>query len=109
MRRILLLFLGLWLLTTAYLLFLPTRHLTPDAVSNLMFIEQRNVFELWHSQHLLGQWPGYLLFAVTGLRAYQGMQIAQAVLGGLTVALVFAGIRLLTHSNSLAVVSGLAL
>jgi hypothetical protein len=109
MRRTLNLFFGLWLATTIYLLILPTRHLTPDAVSNLMFIEQRNIFELWHSQHILGQWPGYLMFAVTGLRAYQGMEIAQAVLGGLTAALVFASVRRLTRSNGLAVASGLAL
>jgi hypothetical protein len=103
--------LALWALTTLYIAVLPTRHYTPDASNNLLFIESQNGFELWHSQHLLAQWPGYWTYQLAGgqLRAWQAMRIAHALLAGATVALVYATVLELTQAPRIAVGSGLAL
>ena len=104
-------FLALWALTTLYIALFPTRHYTPDAVNNLVFIEEANRFELWHAQHLLAQWPGYWTYQLAGgaLRAWEAMRIAHAVLAGATVSLVYAAVQALTQSQRIAVVSGLFL
>ncbi len=111
MRKTILLFIGLWIATTLYILLFPTRHYTADAVNNLVFIEQQNQFELWHSQHLLAQWPGYWLYQAFGgqIRAWEAMRYAHALLAGATVALVFAAILELTSVLPIALVSGLVL
>lgn len=90
---------------------LPTQHLTPDAVNNLQFIEAGDGFELWHSQHLLAQWPGYWTYWLPGgsMRAYTAIRAAHVVLAGVTVALTVAAAFALTGSRRSAVLSGLAL
>ncbi len=102
-------FILLWLLTASYIAVLPTRHYTPDAVNNLTYLEAHNGFESWHSQHLLGLKPGEWVYNLTSLRAWQAMRIAQALLGGLTVALLFLGLEELTHRRWLSVICGLSL
>jgi hypothetical protein len=101
---------ALWLATTAFVLLLPTHHYTADAVNNLQFIENGDVFELWHTQHLLAQWPGYWLYHLGGIsRAWVAMRLAHAALAGLTVALIYLAARDLTRSTPIALMSGLAL
>ncbi|MEP6986488.1 MAG: glycosyltransferase family 39 protein [Chloroflexota bacterium] len=102
-------FVLLWLLTALYIAFLPTRHYTADAVNNLTYLEAHNVFESWHSQHLLGLKLGEWVYALSGLRAWQAMRIAQALMGGLTVALLYLGLQELTQRRWLPIVCGLCL
>ena len=102
-------FILLWLLTALYIAFLPTRHYTPDAVNNLTYLEAHNIFESWHSQHLLGLKPGEWIYNLSGLRAWQSMRLAQALLAGLTIALLYLGIEELTQRRWLAVVCALSL
>lgn len=111
MRKKWLVFFGLWAATTVYILLFPTRHFTSDAVNNLIFIEQQNHFELWFSQHLLAQWPGYWLYQLFDgqIRAWEAMRYAHALLAGATVALVYAAILELTGITIIAVMSGLVL
>lgn len=103
--------LALWVLTTGYIWLFPTRHYTPDAVNNLLFIEQQNTFELWHSQHLLAQWPGFWLYRLAGgaLRAWEAMRLAHGVLAGATVAMAYATIDALTAKRRIAMIGALAL
>jgi hypothetical protein len=103
--------LSLWLLTSLYIALAPTRHYTPDAVNNLVFIEGENRYELWHTQHLLAQWPGYWTYQVAGgrLRAWEAMRAAHALLAGATVGLLYAATRELTGSQKIAIASGLFL
>lgn len=103
------LFILLWLLTSLYIAILPTRHYTPDAVNNLTYLEAHNGFESWHSQHLLGLKPGEWVYGLTSFRAWQAMRIAQALLGGLTVALLFLGLEELTHRRWLSLICALSL
>ncbi|MBI1281293.1 MAG: DUF2723 domain-containing protein [Anaerolineaceae bacterium] len=103
------LFILLWLLTSLYIAVLPTRHYTPDAVNNLTYLEAHNGFESWHSQHLLGLKPGEWVYGLTSIRAWQAMRIAQALLGGLTVALLYLGLEELTQRRWLSVICGLSL
>jgi hypothetical protein len=111
LSKTVLIFLVLWLLTTLYVALFPTHHFTLDAVNNLLFIEQQNRYELWHPQHLLGQWPGYWTYQLAGgtLRAWEAMRLANALLSGATVSLVYAAVLTLTRSFRIAVVSGLCL
>ncbi len=102
-------FLLLWLLTALYIAILPTRHYTQDAVNNLTYLEARNVFESWHSQHLLGLKPGEWIYGLTSMRAWQAMRIAQALMGGLTVGLLYLGLEELTRHRWLAVICGLSI
>ncbi|HVO71292.1 MAG TPA: hypothetical protein VMT24_14675, partial [Aggregatilineaceae bacterium] len=110
-HRALLVFGGILLLTTSYLLLFPTRHFTPDAINNLGYIESHDVFELWHSQHLLGLFPGYGFYQLMAgtLRAWQAVQVANALTGGLTAALVFLTVLLLTRNMRIAVSGALLL
>jgi hypothetical protein len=104
-------FVALWALTALYIGVFPTRHYTPDAVNNLNFIEADNVFEAWHSQHLLAQLPGYYLYhALNGaLRSWQVMRITQAVFAGLAVALVWLTLMELTGKTRLSILGAAAL
>ncbi len=102
-------FILLWLITAVYLAFLPTRHYTQDAVNNLTYLEAHNSFESWHSQHLLGLKPGEWLYALTNLRAWQAMRIAQAILGGLTIVLLYLGLEELTSRRWLGIIGALSL
>jgi hypothetical protein len=102
-------FILLWLVTAVYIGLLPTLHYTADAVNNLTYLEAHNVFESWHSQHLLGLKPGELVYDLSNLRAWQAMRVAQAVLGGLTVALLYVGLEELTQRRWLAIIGGLSL
>ena len=86
-------FILLWIVVAGYIALLPTRHYTADAVNNLTYLEAHNSFESWHSQHLLGLKPGEWIYNLSNLRAWQAMRIAQALLGGLTVALALSGLR----------------
>jgi hypothetical protein len=111
MRTKWLLFGALWIAATIYILLFPTRHYTTDAVNNLVYIESSNLFELWHSQHLLAQWPGYWLYHLLGgqLRAWEAMRLAHAFLAGATVALLYAAVLEATGRLWLAIISGLTL
>jgi len=104
-------FLSLWLLTSLYIALFPTRHYTADAVNNLVFIAGENHYELWHTQHLLAQWPGYWTYQLAGgrLRAWEAMRVAHALLAGATVSLLYAAARELTGSQKIAVAGGLFL
>ncbi len=102
-------FILLWLLTVFYIAILPTRHYTPDAVNNLTYLEAHNSFESWHSQHLLGLKPAEWVYNLTSLRAWQAMRIAQALLGGLTVVLLYVGLDELTKRRWLSVICALVL
>ncbi len=104
-------FFGLWLLTVFYIGLLPTRHYTPDAIDYLPLIVNGNIFELWHTQHLFGLWPNYWLYhALEGrLPVWQAARIAQAMLGGFTVAVVYLTVLRLTRASRIALVSGLIL
>src|SRR5262245_59569365 len=100
LRKTTITFVALWALTSLYIALFPTRHYTADAVNNLLFIEQQNRFELWHTQHLLAQWPGYWTYQLAGgtLRAWEAMRIAHALLAGATVSLVYTAALVLTRS-----------
>src|SRR5688572_15962182 len=106
---------ALWLLTLVYVGLFPTHHYTSDAINNLYFLESRNIAELWHTQHLLAQWPGFwlyqLLLSLVGepLRAWQAMRLAHAVLAGATVALVYSAVFKLTHRFWLAILCAVVL
>lgn len=106
---------ALWLLTTAYILLFPTHHYTSDAINNLYFLESGNLIELWHTQHLLAQWPGFWLYQVLhalvgdSIRAWQAMRLAHALLAGLTVALVYNAARKLTPTFWQAILSATVL
>jgi hypothetical protein len=104
-------FAALWALTALYIGIFPTRHYTPDAVNNLNFIEDHNVFEAWHSQHLLAQLPGYSLYdALNGtLRSWQVMRITQAISAGLAVALVYLTLMELTGKTWVSIFGATAL
>jgi hypothetical protein len=104
-------FVLLWLATTIYIAAVPTRHYTPDAVNNLQFIEAGDVFELWHTQHLLAQWAGYWLYHAGGgsFRAEVALRAAHALLAGLAVGLTYLAARALTNRDTLAIGGGLAL
>ena len=80
----------LGLLTTFYIAFLPTRHFTFDAVNRLVFIEADNTYEVWHSQHLLAQWPGQAVYQLFGgeIRAWEATHLIYAIFAGLTAILV---------------------
>lgn len=104
-----LVFILLWVLVAGYIALLPTRHYTPDAVNNLTYLEAHNSFESWHSQHLLGLKPGEWVYNLTNLRAWQAMRIAQALLGGLTAALLYLGLDELTKRRWLSVIGALVL
>ncbi|MBC7811807.1 MAG: hypothetical protein H7175_11705, partial [Burkholderiales bacterium] len=110
-RKTILIFVGLWLATTIYIVLLPTRHYTPDAVNNLQFIEDQNEFELWHSQHLLAQWPAYWTYQLAGgtLRAWQAMSIAHALMAGAAVGVVYLTALRLTLSQRISIGTALVL
>lgn len=107
-QRVALAFLALWLLTSLFVGLVPTRHLTADATNNLVYVTQNNRYELWHGQHLLALWPGYLTAQLTG-HAYTGIRIAHAVLAGATVALLFLTLLRVVRSWRIAVPVALAL
>src|SRR6266496_1709657 len=102
-------FILLCLLTALYIAVFPSRHYTQDAVNNLTYLESHNIFESWHSQHLLGLKPGELVYNLMSVRAWQAMRIAQAILGGLTVGLLYLGVEELTSRRWLAIICGLSL
>jgi hypothetical protein len=108
-------FLLFWFLTIVYFILFGTRHYTPDGINNLFFIENNNVFELWHTQHLLAQWPGYWLYCVLhsllggSVRAWVAMRIANAFLAGLTVALTYATLLHLTKVSRIAIAGAFVL
>lgn len=105
----------LWLLTLVYIVLFPTSHYTSDAINNLYFLESKNIIELWHTQHLLAQWPGFwlyqLLYSLVGhsMRAWQAMRLAHAFLAGATVALVYAAVLNLTHRFWLSILCAIGL
>lgn len=109
--RALFAFILIWLLTTLYTVVFPTRHLTQDAISSLQSIETQNIFDLWHTQHLFGLFPGYLVYQLSGgsLHAWQAVRIAHAFLAGGTVALLFSTLVVLTQRRILAIVCGMML
>jgi hypothetical protein len=113
-KRALYTFIVLWALTAAYIALFPTRHYTADAVNNLMYIEQRDWYELFHPQHLLALSPGFglhLALAIfrVDLPAWIAMRIAHAVLAGAAVALLYAALWTLTRSQKIAIGGALVL
>lgn len=110
-RKRALIFAALWVLTALYIGLFPTRHYTSDAVNNLNFIEADNVFEAWHSQHLLAQLPSYYLYHAlnSALRAWQVMRLTQAVFAGLAVAMVYLTLMELTGKMWVSILSALVL
>jgi hypothetical protein len=107
-QRSALAFFALWLFTSLFIALVPTRHLTPDAANNLMYVANHDRYELWHGQHLLALWPGYLTAQITG-NAYSGMRLAHAILAGATVVLLFLTLLRLVRSWRIAVPVALAL
>ncbi len=109
-RRDAVLVILLIVLTALYILALPTRHFTSDAINRLEFTEGHNLFELWHSQHLLAQLPGYAAYLVlNNLRAYQAIQLIDALMSGITVAAIYAAARSLGAKGWIALLAGLAI
>ncbi len=98
-------------LTALYILVLPTRHFTSDAINRLDFTEGHNLFELWHSQHLLAQLPGYAAYLAlaNNLRAYQAIQLIDALMSGITVAAIYTAARALGAKWWIALLAGLAI